>query len=114
VEIKQAKVVRFTERDDVPCADIEVHVEGSDKVMLAEFSPSQNKQYDLTHIYQKEVSSEVDWFDNNLHQAFKEVTSELFENQTDQEINWGKREDFKQQILCFGSVQKQLEEHLQQ
>jgi hypothetical protein len=111
VKIKQAKVVRYTERNDVPCADVEVYIEGSDEVMLAEFTPSQDNQYDLTHIYRKEASLEVDGYENNLHQAFKDITTELFGN-ADQEIKWGEREAFKQQVLSFGSVQKELEEHL--
>jgi hypothetical protein len=104
-KIKEAKLVRMTERNDIPCADVEVQVEGRNEVLLVEFSPSKDNSLDMTHIYRKEASHELDGYENNLHQAFQDVSAELF-GEYGQETDWGQREDFKQQILGFGKLEE--------
>jgi hypothetical protein len=106
-KIKEAKLVRMTERNDIPCADVEVQVEGRNDVLLAEFSPSKDNSLDMTHIYRKQASHELDWYDNNLHQAYQDVSTELF-GENGQETDWGAREDFKQQILGYGKLEKEI------
>ncbi|SDN18339.1 hypothetical protein SAMN04487897_10250 [Paenibacillus sp. yr247] len=108
--IKQANIVRFTERNDVRCADVEIKADGIKGILLAEFTASQDNDFDMRHVYRKDESSEIDWYDNNLHKAFKDVSEELFDNEG-LETKWGEREEFKEGILMFGSIRKELEEH---
>lgn len=103
-KIKQANIVRYTERNDISCADIEVKADGLQGVFLVEFTGSNDNDFDMRHVYRKEVSSEIDWYDNNIHEAFKDVSEELFKK-------WSEREEFKEGVLTFGSIREELEEH---
>lgn len=109
-KIKQANIVRFTERNDVRCADIEVKAEGIKEILLVEFTPAKDNDFDMSHVYRKDASNEIDWYDNNLHEAFKDVYEELFNN-NEHDKEWGEREAFIEEILSFGSIRKELEEH---
>jgi hypothetical protein len=110
--VLDAKLVKISERNDVRCADVEVHMKGTDDVLLVEFTQSADNDYDMAHIYRKEVSQEIDGYDNNLHKAYKDVTVDMFENEK-LRTNWGVREEFKQKVLAFGSVREDLKEHFQ-
>jgi hypothetical protein len=110
--VKEAKLIRITERNDVRCADVEVQVEGMNDVMLAEFRSSKDHTLDMTHVYRKEVSRELDWYDNNLHQAYEDVTTVLFE-ENGQETDGVERESFKQQILGYGNLRQEVLSQLQ-
>jgi hypothetical protein len=110
--ILDAKLVKISERNDVRCADVEVHMKGTDDVLLVEFTQSADNDYDISHVYRKEVSHEIDGYDNNLHKAYKDVTVEMFENEV-LATNWKMREEFKQRVLAFGSVREDLKEHFQ-
>jgi hypothetical protein len=111
-KVKEAKLVRITERNDVRCADVEVQVAGMNDVMMAEFRSSANHTLDMTHIYRKDVLQELDWYDNNLHQAFEDVTTDLF-SQNGQKTDGGERESFKKQILEYGNLEQEILSQLQ-
>ncbi|GGI44641.1 hypothetical protein GCM10008018_08120 [Paenibacillus marchantiophytorum] len=104
-KIKQANIVRYTERNDVRCVDIEVKADGVHGVLLAEFAATLDHDFDLRHVYRKDASSEIDWYDNNLHEAFQDVSDELFHSK------WVEREEFKDAILAIGTIRTDLEEH---
>ncbi len=109
-KIKQANIVRFTERNDVRCADVEVKADGINGILLAEFTDMKDNDFDMRHVYRKEASNEIDWYDNNLHEAFKDVSEELFNNK-DLDKEWGEREAFIEEILSFGSIREELKEY---
>ncbi|UJF31668.1 hypothetical protein [Paenibacillus hexagrammi] len=108
-EVAYAEIVRFTERNDIRCADIEVKLEGSSETYLAEFTAS-GDHLEMSHIYKKDVSTEIDWYDNNLHDAYVDVSEQLFGRKASI-AKGNEREDFKEQVLTFGSVKKELEDH---
>ncbi|WP_205516829.1 hypothetical protein [Paenibacillus sp. SYP-B3998] len=110
--IKHAEVVRFTERNDIACADVEVKVDHSKGILLAVFTASKDNDFDMTHVYRKDVSGEIDRYDNNVHQALEDMSEALFQNEAE-ETKWGEREAFKEQVLTFGSIRKELEEHFE-
>lgn len=108
--IKQVNIVHFTERNDVRCADVEVKADGIKGSLLVEFTATKDNNFDMRHVYRKDASNEIDWYDNNLHEAFEDVSEELFSNKgLDKE--WGEREAFIEEVLSFGSIRKELEEH---
>jgi hypothetical protein len=110
--VKHAEIVRFTERNDIHCADVEVKAEDLKDVLLVEFAQSQDNNFDMTHVYRKDVSGEIDWYDNNLHEAFEDVSAQLFLNESKETLR-GEREAFKEEILTYGHIRKDLEEHFQ-
>jgi|GEM_PF-6200838 len=111
-KVDKAEFVRMTERNDVACADVEVQFVGSDEVLLAEFTSSRARDLILSHIYRKETLLDVDGYDNNLHRAFADVTEELLEGDAGESGRSG-RETFAEQILAFGTVEEELQEHFQ-
>ncbi|MCD1258988.1 hypothetical protein B5M42_009075 [Paenibacillus athensensis] len=108
-KVDKAEFVRMTERNDVACADVEVQLAGSDEVLLAEFTSSRDQALILSHIYRKETLADVDWYDNNLHRAFEDVSGELLHNVAGEDG----REALAKQILAFGTVKEELREHFQ-
>ncbi|MFD0698662.1 hypothetical protein ACFQZT_31795 [Paenibacillus sp. GCM10027628] len=108
--IKHAEIKGFIERNDVQCADIEVKVKGTKDVFLAEFTESNDNDFDMTHVFRKDVTGAIDWYDNHLHKAFEDVSEELFQNEAGETI-WAKREEFKEGILNFGKIRQELAEH---
>jgi hypothetical protein len=102
--IKHAELIKISERNDVRCADVEVTIKGMKDVLLVELTPSVDRDYKLTHIYRKEASRELDWYDNDLHQAYKDITKEWLQ---------GDMEEFKMRVLAFGSVRNDLSEQFE-
>jgi hypothetical protein len=109
--IEEVEFLGTAERNDVRCADVEVKVSGMDEPLIVEFTASRDNDFDMTHIYKKDADRTLDWYDNNLHRAFKDVTVELFEDLAG-ETHWGPREAFKQEVLSYGNIRKELEAHL--
>ncbi|BFT70452.1 hypothetical protein [Paenibacillus sp. P36] len=112
-KIKEANLVRFLERHDVWCADVEVIAEGISGTLVAEFSSTKGSQFEMSHVYRKNMSREMDWYDNHLHNAYEDVSKELFGSKSPESKKWGKREDFEEEILAFGSIREELKEHFQ-
>ncbi|MDR6879016.1 hypothetical protein [Bacillus sp. 3255] len=110
ITIKEAAIARFTERNDVWCADVEVKAEGVEGTLIAEFAATKSDEFDLRHVYRKDASREIDWYDNNLHDAYQNVSKELF-GQPSNKSKWGSREEFIEGILAFGSIREELTEH---
>ncbi|MBP1963544.1 hypothetical protein [Paenibacillus aceris] len=111
-KIKEANLVRFTERDGVWCADVEVKTEGISGTLIAEFSATKGSEFEMSHVYRKDASREIDWYENNLHEAYKDISEELFGKKS-RESKRGEREEFKEGILAFGSIREELKEHFQ-
>jgi predicted RNA-binding Zn ribbon-like protein len=112
-KIKEANLVRFMERHDVWCADVEVITEGIADTLVVEFASTKGSQFEMSHVYRKNASREIDWYDNHLHNAYEDVSKELFGAKNQQSKKWGKREEFEEEILAFGSIREELKEHFQ-
>lgn len=108
--IKEAGIVRFTERNDVWCADVEIKAAGVEGTLVAVFTATKGGDIDLKHVYRNDASREIDWYDNNLHDAYTDVSKELF-GLASSELKWGTREEFKEGILGFGSIREELREN---
>lgn len=80
--------------------------------LLVIFTPSADSDFEMTHIYRKAARQELDWYDNNLHQAYKDITDEMFENNA-MKTNREMREEFKERVLSFGTVRKDLQEQFE-
>jgi hypothetical protein len=106
-KITSARLVQISERNDKKYGDVEVYFEDRTEPFMVEFASAQDNDVVMTHVYQKSVSTELDWFDNNLHQAYEDVTMSLFTRETHQ-TNLGTREEFKQSVLEFGDVREEL------
>ncbi|WP_281885922.1 hypothetical protein [Paenibacillus sp. YYML68] len=111
--VVQAECKRVLERNDTLCADVEVIIEGKEHHLIALFAESKDNDYDMIMVLRKDASREIDWYDNDLHAAYEDVTEELFQDQHG-ETHWGEREKFKEQVLSFGSVRADIKSKLDQ
>lgn len=114
MQVIEAHVRRAIERDGIRCAEVEVETDDtSAPAVLAYFSLSKDNDFDMQAIVENDANKETDWFDNNLHQAFKDMTISAFQN-VNMKTDWGAREVFKEQVLSSGRVRAELTRLLEQ
>lgn len=105
--IKDAKIRRFTELDGVRCAEVEVRPGAADDPELLVYITAKDQtdgqhDYDMVRIIRNDANLELDWYDNNLHSAFEEVTDKAFTDST--HITAGEeREKFKKELFRMGN-----------
>ncbi|MFB0842745.1 hypothetical protein [Paenibacillus oleatilyticus] len=111
--IEHAVCRRVLERGDQLCADVEVRVKGRDKHLVVLFSESQDNDYDMVMVLEKDADRDIDWYDNDLHAAYVDVTEKLFADEAG-ETHWNPRQAFKEQVLSFGDVREQIRQQLKE
>ena len=113
--IKDAKIRRMTEYDGAPCAEVGV-LPGAvgDSALLVYIVEDQREEgFEIVRILTNDADTETDWFDNNMHDAFQDVTISGFTGSTVMSPE-DERSKFQRELLIFGHLKKQLEEHFRQ
>jgi hypothetical protein len=113
MNFKSAEYKRVMKRGDTLCADVEVQLEDKEHSLIVLFAESQDQDYDMVTILRKEADLDVDWYDNDLHSAYVDVTVSLFTNEAGETL-WKIRETFKEDVLNYGDVREQLDKHMKQ
>ncbi|MFC4776417.1 hypothetical protein ACFO9Q_06475 [Paenibacillus sp. GCM10023252] len=114
MHVIDAHVRRAVDRDGLRCVEVEVQTDSPEaESVLAYFSSSLDNDYDLQAVVRNDANTAIDWYDNNMHQAFENITNELFENEN-VKTDWGARESFKEQVLAHGDVRDGLARQLSQ
>ncbi len=111
--IEYAECRRVLERGDQLCADVEVRVKGRDNQLVVLFAESQDNDYEMVMVLQKDADRDIDWYDNDLHAAYVDVTEKLFADEAG-ETHWNPGEAFKEQVLSFGNVREQIRQKLEE
>ncbi|WP_426452237.1 hypothetical protein ACP26L_09320 [Paenibacillus sp. S-38] len=109
--IKHAECKRIVERSDQLCADVEVHLEGEEHALVALFTEAGDKEYDLVMILKNDADPAIDWYDNDLHAAYEDVTGVLFGGKQGG-YGWSSKEEFKQAVLAYPGVRQQIRTQL--
>lgn len=110
IEVRRAVFKRLLERADRLCADVEVTTEGKQGGRLvALFVEEAENDYKLVSVLRNDAELETDWYDNNLHDAYEEVTDQLFAGQAEGEAA---RKAFESEVLAFGDVRARIREAL--
>ncbi|CAM4120441.1 hypothetical protein L1N85_02680 [Paenibacillus alkaliterrae] len=113
MQVVEAHVRRAVRWGGIPCGEVEVTTdEAGAPVVLAFFSLSKDNDFDLQAIVRNDADTETDWFDNNMHQAFQDMTVDVFQN-VNMKTDWGARESFKEQVLSSGKVREELKRLLE-
>lgn len=113
--IKDAKIRRMLEYDGAPCAEVEVLPgAASDPALLVYIVEDKREEgYEIVRILTNDADITTDWFDNNLHEAYKDVTTTAFTGS-----NFMSPEDeqskFQRELLIYGDIKKQLEQHFRE
>ncbi|GMX64170.1 hypothetical protein Elgi_34430 [Paenibacillus elgii] len=111
--IEYAACRRVLERGDQLCADVEVRIKGRENYLVVLFAESQANDYDMVMVLEKDADRDIDWYDNDLHAAYVDVTEKLFADGAG-ETHWNPREAFKEQVLSFGDVREQIRQQLKE
>ncbi|WP_340025453.1 hypothetical protein MHI24_09870 [Paenibacillus sp. FSL K6-1096] len=113
--IKDAKIRRMTEYDGAPCAEVGV-LPGAvgDLPLLVYIVEDQREDgYEIVRILTNDADTDTDWFDNNLHDAFQDVTVTGFTGSPVMSPE-EERYKFQRELLIFGNLKRQLGEHFRQ
>lgn len=78
--IKDAQFRRVTEYNGLNCAEVQVTSGGvEDPDLLVYFAHSAHgDELDIVRMIANDAEAEVDWYDNNMHQAFVEISEDQF------------------------------------
>ncbi|MFS0837518.1 hypothetical protein [Paenibacillus sp. 1P03SA] len=115
--IKHARVTRITNHKDTQVADVEFAVEGFDKPLLAKFekpygasAPDNTGEasFKLGPVYRNDADLALDWYNNNLHDAYEDITAELFYSSTN--LYGLQKDQLEASLLEHGDVKRELEE----
>lgn len=106
--IKDAKLRLMTEFDGVPCAEIGVLPAAvDDSPLLVYFVEGKAGEYKMVRMLHNDAHTEIDWYDNNMHNAFEDVKDKAFQSSTfvtaDQQ-----GAQFTQELLAFGNLREEL------
>lgn len=104
--IQDAKFVGVKERGDKKYLDVEVLLQGRETPLLATFALN-GRRPELAQVYGKDVSQTVDWYDNSLHDAYLDVTAEMFDNGRG-ELFLGSRDDFTESVMSWPDVRREI------
>lgn len=112
MHIKKAAFSRVIPNGGELIGEVEVWPVKEEAPLLAWFVREADGCLSLRKLIRKEEELELDWYDNDLRQAFQDVTGEWFtEPEPSDACN---RTDFEREVLDYGDVAAELEEHLWQ
>ena len=109
--IKDAKFRRMAEFNGVPCAEIQVSPGAVDDPDLFVYvaRDSSGTGYDIVRMVRSYADLEIDWFNNNLHDAYAVVSEENFGDH-----GWPEpaqqRKQFKENLLSNNDIVAKLEQ----
>lgn len=107
--IKDAKIRRMTEYDGAPCAEVGVlpGAVGDHALLVYIVEDKVEDGYEIVRILTNDASLESDWFDNNLHDAFVDVTVSAFTGSPVMSPE-EERYKFQRELLIFGDLKREL------
>ena len=113
--IKDAKIRRMMEYDGAPCAEVEVLPGAvSDPALLVYIVEDKREEgYEIVRILTNDADISTDWFDNNMHEAYKDVTTTAFTGSSFMSPE-DEHSKFQRELLIFGDIKKQLEKRFRE
>jgi len=103
MEIQDARFVRLGYSGNDTYAEVEVRAAGRETPLVAAFRRSAAGELTLANVSEKREEYELDWYENNLHDAYASVSESLFPDAAS-------RADFAERVLAFGGVRERLED----
>lgn len=109
--IRKAVFTRMIPNDGEVYGEVKVLPEGEKGTLLAWFVPDGDGGFRLKKLIRKEEELELDWYGNDLHDAFEDVTESRFSSAEE-------RGAFAQEVLAHDAVleemRKRFAEHLRE
>lgn len=104
--IHNAQMMTVVEYEEKPCALVEVELEGHKDEYIVGVSELTEGELNLMMVYRRDASMDVDWYDNDMHQAFTEVSGELFTG--GEMVNSASRDAFLRAVLSHEAIQQNI------
>jgi hypothetical protein len=101
MDIQHAELRRTAEIDGSRYAEVEVTEANTGHTYSVVLKPAEDGLYKVNRITEKHAEMELDWYDNDMHQAFKDVTDSLV-NTEDAAI------ELAQRIVGYGNIREEL------
>lgn len=108
--VRQASFRGIRDAQGQRVAEVEVMTDNPGCASLLAYFREGPKGYQLVRVLSNDAATEVDWYDNNLHEAFEDVTMKLFSGPSH-----GGGEDrnaFAAQVLDKDGIRADLDLHL--
>lgn len=112
MHIRRAEFSRIIPNDGKLYGEVKVWPVKETDPMLAWFAREEDGCLNLAKLIRKQEELDLDWYDNDLRQAFDDVTDSWFTE--DQPGGGCDRTEFEREILDYGNVAAMLEERLWQ
>ncbi|WP_438447948.1 hypothetical protein [Gorillibacterium sp. sgz5001074] len=110
MHIRKAEFTRVIPSDGILFGEVKVWPVNEQAPMLAWFVRGEDGCLTLAKLIRKQEELELDWYDNDLRQAFADVTDKWF---TQQEREGGcNRTQFEREVLDFADVAPAMEQRL--
>lgn len=71
---QEAHVRGMVNRAGAACAEVEVRTDDAASPVVLAYFASVGSEPALKEVLRNDADTELDWFDNNLHQAFQEIS----------------------------------------
>jgi hypothetical protein len=111
IKVSEAQFRRVLDRGGKIYAEVEVFTnQHRDPQMLAYFRAGSDGSYPLIRLMSNDADYDADWFDNNLHSAFEDVTTPTFS--TPDHLGRTEREEFAAQIMAYPGIAEALDRNL--
>jgi hypothetical protein len=101
-KINNANFIRVGNHNGQTAAEVEMNLSGYEKPFTV-YLQKTNEGISITQILQSDADYAIDWYENNLHQAYIDQTSNLL---LDSE------ESLTQQLLNYGNISEEIERNL--
>jgi hypothetical protein len=106
-QVREAQFRRIVDRGGQAFAEVEVFTDHPrDPQMLAYFRMRKGGGFALLRVVANDADTEIDWFDNALHDAFVDVTDTLLSSPD--HLGTDDRDSFASQILAYPGVSEAL------
>lgn len=110
MHIKKAAFSRVIPNGGELIGEVKVWPVKEEAPMLAWFVREKDGCLSLQKLIRKQEELDLDWYDNDLRQAFQDVTAEWFTEP--QALDACNRTEFEREVLDYQDVAAELEEHL--
>jgi hypothetical protein len=101
--IQDASFVRLGYSGDQTFAEVEVHVSGHTLPLVATYKQEDNGRLTLVNVTEKHDDHNLDWYENNLHDAYPSVLGTMFTGDTERQI-------FAEEVLKFKQIREKIED----
>ncbi|RIX50515.1 hypothetical protein D3P08_19715 [Paenibacillus nanensis] len=71
-----AHVRGMVDRAGAACAEVEVRTDDAKAPVVLAYFTSVGSEPALKEVLRNDADTDIDWFDNNMHQAFKAITDD--------------------------------------